>query len=480
VENGLLAVRNRIYYHVFSREWIRQTVASLGGAEPTTLAVLPFHDLSVESSEYLSDGLTDELINALGQIPGLRVASRMSSFQFKGSTGGIREVGAKLGVAILLEGTIRQLGRRVRVSTQLVSVADGQRLWSGQYKYSVDDIHLIQEEIARAIVAQLRFHLGHEQPLTTQKTQAPDREAYHFYLKGRFYWNKRSEASIARSVGFYEQAVQKDPDYAAAYAGLAEAYLILGIYNFRPPHEVHPRAKEAAIRALEIDDSLADAHSAMGCLHAVYDWDWVRAEKSFRRSISLNPSYANAHQWYGINCLSPMARHEEALSELRLAQELDPLSIRTAASIGLALHFAGRQEEAIAQCRYTIELDESFWLTYLFLGCAHLAGGQPLEAQHCFQAAVDLSQGNASALAALAHCHAVQGHVAEAENLLNGLLNLSRVRYVPASEIATIYAGLNQLDLAAHWMEKAHQERSFRLIYLRVDPRFRELCPETP
>jgi TolB-like protein len=480
-QNGLLTVRNRIYYNVFNKDWIRQTVRSMGGAPTTTIAVLPFVNLSAESSEYLCDGLTDELINALGQISGLRVASRTSTFQFKGKPGDVREIGTQLGVAFLLEGNVRQLGRRVKVATKLISVADTHAIWTGDFKYSVDDIHLIQEEIARAIVEQLRPHLGNTAPPTsTQRTQPPERQAYHLYLKGRYYWNRRHEASIARSVTFFEQAVERDPDYAAAYAGLAEAYLILGIYNFRPPRDVHPRAKETAIRALEIDDNLADAHSAMACVYSVYDWDWVRAETSFRRAIGLNPSYANAHLWYGINCLTPLARHDESLAELRVAQELDPLSIRIAASIGLALHLATRNEEAIAQCRYTIELDESFWLTYLFLGNAHMALGKFADARHAFQAAVDLSQGNAGALAALAQCHALEGRYPEAERILNGLLNLTRARYVPASEIACIYTTLRQPDLARHWMQKAHEERSFRLIYSRVDPRFREFQTDTP
>jgi TolB-like protein len=471
-DHGILAVRNRIYYHVFGKEWIRQTVESMGGAEPTTLAVLPFVDLSVERSDYLCDGLTDELINALGQIPGLRVASRISSFQFKGKTGDVRDIGAQLGVNILLEGNVRLLGRRLKVTTRLVSTDHGHPLWSGQFKYSIEDLHLIQEEIARAIVEQLRPHLSHAPPTTTNRTQAPHREAYHLYLKGRYFWNQRHETSIVRSLAFFEQAIQQDPDYAAAYAGLADAHMILGIYNFRPPREVHPRAKEAAIRALEIDENLADAHSAMGNLYSVYDWDWVRAEQSFRRAISLNPSYANAHLWYGINCLSPLARHDEALSELRAAQELDPLSIRIAASIGLAFHLAGNHDDAIAQCRYTIELDEGFWLTHLFLGSSQLALADMAGARNAFQTAVDLSQGDPGALAALAQCHAIDGRLAEADRILNGLLNLARARYVPASEIACIYASLHQTDLSLQWMRKAREERSYRLIYLRVDPRF--------
>jgi tetratricopeptide (TPR) repeat protein len=216
----------------------------------------------------------------------------------------------------------------------------------------------------------------------------------------------------------------------------------------------------------------------MGCLYAVYDWDWVRSKTSFRRAISLNPNHANAHLWYGINCLTPLGRHDESLAELRIAQELDPLSIRISASIGLAYHLGGRHDDAIAQCKYTIELDDTFWLTYLFLGSVYMETGRLDEAHHTLQAAVDLSQGNAGVLAALAQCNALLGRQAEAERLLNGLLNLNRARYVPASEIASVYSSLKQMDLAREWLQKAHEERSFRLIYLRVDPRFGELRSE--
>lgn len=480
-QNGLLTVRNRIYYNVFDKEWIRHTLRAMGDTPSHTIAVLPFVDLGAKANPYLGDGLTDELISALGHIPALRVASRTSTFRFKGQDVDPPEIGRQLGVAFLLEGSVRQLGESLEVSARLLSSNDSKILWTAEFSQSEDEMHRIREEIAQSIVDQLRPHLGvAASPAGARRSRPPEREAYHLYLKGRHHWNRRHEASLSQSVTFFQQAIERDPEYAAAHAGLAEAYLILGIYSFRPPHEVHPRAKEAAIRALDIDDHLADAHAAIACVYSVYDWDWVRAETSFRRSIDLNPSCANAHLWYGINCLSPLARHDESLDELRIAQELDPLSLRIAASIGLALHLASRNEEAVAQCRYTIELDEGYWLTHLFLGNAQMALHRFTEARPAFQTAVDLSQGNPDALTALAQCHALEGRYPDAERILNGLLNLMRSRYVPAGDIACIYATLRRPDLARQWMQRAQEERSFRLIYGRVDPRFRSFQSDTP
>ena len=479
VERGLLAVRNRIYAHVFDENWIRANLQTSGGSEAKSVAVLPFIDSSVENSEYLSDGLTDELINALGQVPGLRVASRTSTFQFKGRTGDARNIGAKLGVAIVVEGSVRKLGSRVRVAAELVSVLDGHRIWSGSYKHSVEDLHEISQEIAKAVVERLKSEFGQAPPsMPVLRPRTHNLEAYNLYLKGCYYWNKRTEPAIKRSQGFFEAALDKDPQYAAAYAGLADAYILLGIYSCRPPSEAYPKAREAAIRALDLDDHLAQAHCALGCTSAVYDWDWVRAEKAFKRAIQLNPSYATAHQWYAINCLSPLGRHDEALAELRLAQEVDPLSISIPASVGLALHLAGRHDEAIAQCRLTVELDETFWLTHLFLGWACQQKSMFPEAVAAFQTSIELSQGDPAALAALGHAYAAQGLTVEATRLLERLLVLSQTRYVPASEIALVYLGLGDRAKAQQWIETAHRERSLRLIYFAVDPRLAELRSE--
>ena len=472
VERGLLTVRNRIYAHVFDENWVQANLQAAGGGGAKSIAVLPFIDTSVESSEYLSDGLTDELINTLGQVPGLRVASRTSTFPFKGRTGDARNIGAKLGVSIVVEGNVRKLGSRVRVAAELVSVLDGHRIWSGSYKHSVDELHEILQEIARAVVDRLKSELGQAPariPLFRPRTR--DLEAYNLYLKGCYYWNKRSEPAIQRSREFFEAALGRDPQYAAAYAGLADAYILLGIYSLRPPSEAYPKAKEAAVCALDLDDDLAQAHCALGCANAVYDWDWVRAEKSFKRAIQLNPSYATAHQWYAINCLSPLGRHDEALAELRLAQEVDPLSISIPASVGLALHLAGRHDEAIEQCRLTIELEETFWLSHVFLGWAYQQKSMFREAVAAFQTGIELSQGDPAALAALGHAYAVQGMAVEATRLLERLLALSQTRYVPASEIAILYLGLGDQGKARHWIDIAHRERSLRLIYFAVDPR---------
>lgn len=476
VERGRLVVRNRIYGRVFDDDWIKQNLETARESQTRSIAVLPFVDLSVEKSEYLSDGLTDELINALGQLPSLRVASRTSAFQFKGKTEDVRRIGKQLGVSLILEGSVRKLGRRVRVNAQLVSAADGQRVWAGNYKHALDDGYVIQEEISRAIVEQLRAQFGYRgSGELARRPQTQDLEAYNLYLKGCYHWNRRSEAAVKRSLGFFQEALDRDPDYSLAWAGLADAYIILAIYSYCPPREAYPKAKQAALRALEIDENLAQAHGALGCTHAVYDWDWVRAERSFRRAIKLNPSYAVAHQWYAINCLSCLGRHDEALAELRAAQEVDPLSISIPAAMGLALHFAGYYDEAVVQCRYTIEMDEGFWLTHLFLGLALEQSSERDEAIAAFQTSIQLSHGDPAALAALGHAYGTGGQHAEARRILDQLISLTKTRYVPAIEIAMVCDVLGEPDQAAEWMRKAQEERSFRLIYLEVDPRLAAL-----
>lgn len=470
-ERGLLVVRNRIYFHVFDQDWIRLHASVTEVA--ASVAVLPFVDQSVAANAYLVDGLTDELINALGHVPGIRVASRSSIFEYKDRPVDVRKAVGQLKVSFVVEGNVRRLGSRLRISLRLFSVEKDGYVWSGEFRFSVDDLHRIQERIVPAIVQVLRprYDSGSKpRPVTSDNV-----DAYQLYQKGVYYLNRRDEESLNRSLDFFEEAAGRDPESATAYAGIAHVCIILGMYNYRRPHDIYPRAKEAAIRALEISDDLADAHAALGCIQSVYDWDWTRAESSFRRATTLNPSYSTAHLWYGINCLTPLGRHEEALDELRQAQVVDPLSIRIPASIGLALHYAGRDNEAIAQFLHTLEMDANFWLTYNFLGCAYLQKQMILEAVAAFQASVRMSREDPGALAALAHAYGKQGRTSEAKKLLEQLLEMSRTRYVPACELATAYLGLRQLDQARDQMELAHQQREFRLIYLRIDPRFAEL-----
>jgi serine/threonine-protein kinase len=303
----------------------------------------------------------------------------------------------------------------------------------------------------------------------TRSTQSI--EAHNLYLRGRYYWNRRSEPAVRRSIELLQEALQKDPEYALAYAGLADAYNILGAYSYVPPAEAYPKARAAAIQALDLDENLAQAHCALGCASAVHGWDWKRSEMEFQRAIEINPSYAPARQWYAINCLTPLGRHSEALAELRQAQEVDPLSISLRATVGMAYYFAERYEEAIAQFRETIEMDENFWVSYLFLGWACTQVGRLSESLEAFQASIGLGQGDPIAVAGLGYAQALCGKKNLVWRTLEQLTNLARSRYVPASEIMAIHVALDDFGQAQRWLERACEERSFNLIYLLVDPR---------
>jgi len=480
VEKGMLTVRNRIYHRVFDDRWVEANMPSGGQLITTTLAVLPFVSLSAgQDAQCFCDGLTEALIDALGQVPHLRVASVASVFRFKSRSAELRDVAAQLGVQLVLDGSVRRLGTRAGICARLHDAGADRPLWSETYRYSVNDLLAAQEDIARAIVGKLRAEVDPEQ-VTLQRMTRPTQsiEAYNLYLRGRFYWNRRTEPAVRRSIELFQEALQKDPDYALAYAGLADAYNILGTYNYVPPGEAYPKAKAAAIHALDLDNNLAQAHCALGCTSGVHEWDWSRCEMEFKRAIVINPSYVTARQWYAINCLTPLGRHSEAITELRQAQEVDPLSISLRATVGLAYHFAERYEEAIAQYRETIEMDENFWVTHLFLGWTYVQVGrfhESLDAFHAsieaFQASIGLGHGDPIAIAGLGYAQALSGAKDDALRTLSQLLTLAQTRYVPASEIMAVQVALGDLAQARQWLQRACEERSFKLIYLLVDPR---------
>ena len=475
-EKGGLRVRNRIYERVFDHDWVMANLPVLRASGATAIAVLPFAEASGDpQNEYWTDGLTEELINALGQIQGLSVASRTSCFQFKGKQENLREIAAKLQIEVILVGAVQRHGDRVRISVELVSLKDGYRLWSETFMYPARDLTEIQDEISGAIVNRLRFGQRELTDLYRSKPPTENLEAYNLYLKGRYLWNKRQDEPLKRSVTLFEEAVRLDPRFALAHAGLADAYNLLGTYSFLLPNEAYPKAKAAGLRALELDEALAQPHATLGCISAIYDWDWGQAEAEFKRAIELNPSYATAHQWYAINCLTPLGRHEEAISELRQAQAVDPLSLGVQASLALAFYYARRFDEAVRQSRLTLEMEENFGLTHLFLAWTHLQKSQPEAAILECERACQIGKNDPVALAALGQAHALAGHKAEANRLLDELVALAQTRYVPASEVAILWLGLGQTESALQWLRRALEEKALRLIYLKVEPRFDEL-----
>src|SRR5438128_2232527 len=408
--------------------------ASYSASPPkrASIAVLPLVNMSPDpENEYFGDGLTEELINALTRITGLQVVARTSAFRFRGRVLDIREVGKQLNVSHVLEGSVRKSANRIRVTAQLINVADGYHLWSDRYDREIKDIFALQDEIAEQIVARLKLQFVPQQagfPLVRQQTG--NLEAYNLYLKGRYFWNKRTTADLQRAVECFQEAIAADARFAAAHAGLADAYATLGIYGSSAPSQVFPVAREAALRALEIDPRMAEALTSLACVRAVFDWDWPQAETDFLRAIELHHGYVTAHHWYAINCLVPQGRFAEAESELLLARELDPLSLVVSTTLGLRLYLERHYDQAVLEFRKVLTLDENFVMAHYFLGQTYEQQGKQVEAVASLERAVTLTSRGPEELAVLGHAHAVSGRVAEARKILEELSQASVRRYV--------------------------------------------------
>ena len=323
-------------------------------------------------NEYFSDGLTEELINALSSVQGLNVASRTSAFRFKGQQVDVRKIGQELNVATVLEGSVRHAGNRLRANAQLVSVTDGYQMWSETYDRSLEDVFAVQEEIAQAIVEKLKVQLAGEEDARIVKQHTEVLQAYDLYLKGRFFWFKRTDDSFIRATQYFEGAVAQDPNYALAYAGLADTHALVGIaeYGISPPVEVMPKAIEAATRAMELDPTLAEAHTTVAHMAAFYEWDWDAADEAFRQAVELNESYAMSHHWQAVYLVA-MERHEEALAAENRALALEPLSLIINKEVGTILYYARRYDDDVAQYLLTLELDPGFVRTHYYLGLAY-------------------------------------------------------------------------------------------------------------
>ncbi|HYM11707.1 MAG TPA: protein kinase [Bryobacterales bacterium] len=440
-----------------------------------SLAVLPFANASRDpNAEYLSDGITEAIINNLSQLPNLGVMSRSSVFRYKGRDLDPQAVGRELRVRAVLVGRVVRRGDDLSISTELVDVRNDRQIWGEQYNRKFADILAVQEEISKVISDKLRLRLTGEekQRLTRRHTENP--EAYQLYMQGRYQWNKRTLEGMQQSIDYFQQAIAKDPRYALAHAGLADAYGLLASYNVLPAREVMPRAESAASKALEIDDSLAEAHASLGWAKLTHDWAWPDAEREFKRSLELNPNYAVARHWYG-EYLMLMGRTEEALAQVKQAQQLEPLSPVISLATGSTLYYAGRYDEAIEQCRKTIAMDPNFVEAHVFLARAYEQKREYGGAMAELQKALELSEGNTNELAALGHAYAVAGKTAEAQKILADLQQRSEQTYVQPMWIAGIYIGMGNKDQAFEWLNKAYGDRSAWLIYLKADPIFNPL-----
>ena len=443
-----------------------------------SIAVLPFVNQNHDpDSEYLSDGVTESIINSLTQLPSLKVMARSSVFRYKGKEADPMAAGKELGVRAVLTGRIMQRGDSLTISTELLDVRDNKQLWGEQYQRKVSDLLAVERDIAREITGNLRLKLSGPEQSRVVKHYTENPEAYQLYLKGRFYWNRRTEEGARKGIEYFQLAIDKDPTYALAYTGLADCYSILGTsYNVASlsPSEAIPKAKSAATKALEMDDTLAEAHTSLAYIRLNYDWDWAGAEREFKRAIELDPNYANAHHWYS-HYLMAMSRPEESLAESKRALELDQLDLVMNIHLGWHYIYAHQYDLAIAQFRKTLEMDPNYGLTHWYLGQAYALKGMYAEAETELLKAKYLLQQNVAVEADIGYAYAASGKGGEAKKVIDELKQSSKQRYISSYYLALIYTGLGEKDSAFEWLENAYRERSDLLIYLKVDSRLDSL-----
>lgn len=473
----------------------RRSTSERPRSRPTrSIAALPFVNLNRESTDdYFSDGLTEELINALTRVRGLRVAARTSAFSFKGSPLDVRQIGERLEVQHVLEGSVRAAGDKLRMSVQLINVDDGYCLWSETFERKLGDVFAIQEEIAHAVVGRIMagppgngtmLSPGHAgapaAALQPQRSETrPERaggfvertsnlDAFHAYLKGRYFWNRRTEADLRRAIDHFRQAIVADPNYALAYSGLADSYTILLDHGLVSPQEALPAATKAAERALTLDATLAEAHTSVALVR-VFDWQWAGAEDAFRQAILINPGYPIAHHRHAL-LLAWLGRSAEALEQIEEARQLDPLSLIILASIGWVHYYGRRFDQAEEQLRATLEMEPNFANAHLALGLVHGAAGRLAEAWAELERARSISGDTAPLLALLAHAYGRAGRSEDAQALIRQLSARAGESYVSCYYRALPYLGLGEVDRALDWLERAVRERAAALVYLKVDP----------
>jgi eukaryotic-like serine/threonine-protein kinase len=439
---------------------------------PKAIAVLPLANMSADpENEYFSDGMTEEIINALAKVPGIQVASRTSSFAFKGKDLDVRAIGERLGVTSVLSGSVRKFGNRIRITAQLVNVENGYNLWSESYDRQLEDVFAVQDEISRAIVDALKVRLGgSSEHLVVPTTNL---EAYNLYLKGRFHFTKFTEQGLKKGLDAFQHALLQDPGYARAYSGIADCWCDLAD-DWVVPDDAYPRAKAAARRALEHDPELAEAITSIGKVLGWYEWDFAGAEYELRRAVTLNPNYAEAHFVFG-SVLPSVGRLGEAIEEMRKALTLDPLSAHDSGWLARFYLYAGDYDAAIAQSRKTIELDERYFRAFLYIGMAKLAQGDPEAALDWYRKGQVLDTAVRSYDALIAGPLAALGRGEEAEEILQRLEEESRHQYVRAEVLAMGYAATGDRDKAFACLERAYQARSAGLVYLHIDPAYAPL-----
>jgi TolB-like protein/Tfp pilus assembly protein PilF len=449
-----------------------------------SVAVLPFaNDSADPDAEYLSDGITEALINNLSEIRDLRVVARSTMFRYKGTDIDPQMAGKDLHVCAVVSGRLLQHGSTLIVRAELMDVATGTQLWGGQYNRTVEDVFALQEDLSREISEKLRLQLTGDEQRRLTKHYTEDAEAYRLYLKGRYYWNKRSLEGFQKAVEYFRQALDKDPDYSLAYAGLADTYAYLSFFTVLAPREAMLQAKNAAVKGLEIDNDLAEAHVSLGYISFTYEGDWSAAERHFEQALALNPAYCRAHTFYPFY-LSSLGRSAEAIDVAQRALDLDPASPPVSHSLAVQLYLARKFDQAIDQAHNTLEMDANFAIAYAVMGEAYLSKDMYQEGLSALESYCALSRSSAASLALLGYGHARSGEREESLRMIDKLQAASKQSFVPALFVALVYAGQEEKDQAFTWLEKAYEERFNRLAYLKVealwdpirsDPRFADL-----
>ena len=445
---------------------------SVGAGLPgKSIAVLPFDNLSRDpDNAYFAEGVQDEILTRLAKVADLKVISRTSTQKYKSAPDNLRDIAKQLGVSNILEGSVQRAGDQVRVTVQLINATTDAHLWAESYDRALTDIFTVESEIAKTIADTLRAKLtGSEERMMSKKPTA-NPEAYELYLKGRFFWNKRTGVDLRKSIDYFDQTAAKDPSYALAYAGLADAYVLLSGFGAASPKDSLPEAKAAAEKGLDLDGTLGEAHASLAQALLAYDFNFARANREFRRAIELNPNYATAHHWYGESGLTPLGQFEDGVAELKRALQLDPLSVIINADVGTVLTSARRYDEAIEQLRKTLEMDPSFYYAHYHLGEALEMKGLNEDAVAEYEKATALND-DPVPQALLGHLYAKMGRKDEARRILQRLRDSPKERYVSPYLFAMIHLGLGEKDRAIDFLEKTYEDRDgYNIAFIKVDP----------
>lgn len=443
-----------------------------------TLAVLPFTNINADpNTEYLSDGITESLINSLSRLPTIKVRSRNSVFQYKGKETDTQKIGRELNVRAVLVGRVEKRGDDISVSVELIDTKDNSQIWGERYTRKLSDLLSLQQELSHSITNNLRLRLSGAEQKQLVKNYDTNSESYQLYLQGRYYWNKRTAEGLQKGIEHFTRAIEKDKNYAPAYSGLADCYWLLNVYNLGPATESNPKARDAATKAIALDETLAESHASLASVSYRYDWNWTESEQHFKRAIQLKPDYATAHQWYSA-MLAAMGRFDESKAEALRAHELEPFSLTINSDVGRHLYYARQFDQAIATHRKTLEMDSSFSRGHVELGYVLAQTGQYKEALAEFQQALSLDKNSINALVGLGYSYALSGQKEQALQVIVQLKKLAEQRYISPYHFAVIYIPLGEREQALANLEKAADERFNLMVFLKVEPLFDSLRSE--